>query len=339
MSTLCVAAFTRDGAALALRIARELGGEAWASARYAGNGVLPMEGTVSDWARQRFLPGNELVFVSACGIAVRAVAPLVKSKQSDPAVVCLDDQGQFVISLLSGHLGGANALSREIAKITGGVAAVTTATDVNGVFAVDDWARTQGCAVVHAEQIKAVSGKLLAGEPIAVHSAYPIGGEPPAGVTLTESDTPDVWVDIRPHDDLTVVPRTLTLGVGCRRDTTRDILETRFAAFCDAAGILPQAIGAAATIDLKANEPGLLAFCANHGWKLETYPAAELSAVQGEFTASDFVAETTGVDNVCERAAVLASGGALISRKFAGDGVTFALAERPARLNWGEDNG
>ena len=322
--------FTERGRALAEMLRAALGGEVACTC----DGVK-----LKDWTAALFPSARALVYVGAAGIAVRAVAPHLVSKTSDPAVLAVDEGGQFVIPIASGHLGGANALSREIAKITGGVAAVTTATDVNGVFAVDDWARTQGCAVVHAEQIKAVSGKLLAGEPIAVHSAYPIGGEPPAGVTLTESDMPDVWVDIRPHDDLTVVPRTLTLGVGCRRDTTRDILETRFAAFCDAAGILPQAIGAAATIDLKANEPGLLAFCANHGWKLETYPAAELSAVQGEFTASDFVAETTGVDNVCERAAVLASGGALISRKFAGDGVTFALAERPARLNWGEDNG
>lgn len=322
--------FTERGRALAEQLCAALGGEVSCTR----DGVK-----LKDWTAAHFPSARALVYVGAAGIAVRAVAPYLASKASDPAVITVDEGGEFAIPIASGHLGGANALSREIAKITGGVAAVTTATDVNGVFAVDDWARTQGCAVLHAEQIKAVSGKLLAGEPIAVRSAYPIDGEPPAGVRLTQSDAPDVWVDIRPHEELTVVPRTLTLGVGCRRGTTREALETRFAAFCDAAGILPQAIGAAATIDLKADEPGLLAFCAARGWKLETYPAAELSAVQGKFTASVFVAETTGVDNVCERVAVLSSGGVLLARKFAGDGVTFALAERPARLNWGEHDG
>ena len=322
--------FTERGRALAEKLRAALGGEA----------VCTRDGVrLKDWTAAHFPTARALVYVGAAGIAVRAVAPHLASKASDPAVIAVDESGRFAIPIASGHLGGANALSREIAKITGGVAAVTTATDVNGVFAVDDWARTQGCAVLHAEQIKAVSGKLLAGEPITVRSAYPIDGKPPAGVRLTQSDAPDVWVDIRPHEELTVVPRTLTLGVGCRRGTTREALETRFAAFCDAAGILPQAIAGAATIDLKASEPGLLAFCAARGWKLETYPAAELSAVQGKFTASVFVAETTGVDNVCERAAALSSGGALLARKFAGDGVTFALAERPARLNWGERNG
>ncbi len=322
--------FTERGRALAETLRCALGGEA-ACTR---DGVK-----LKDWTAARFSAARALVYIGAAGIAVRAVAPHLVSKVSDPAVIAVDEGGQFVIPVASGHLGGANALSREIARLTGGVAAVTTATDVSGVFAVDDWARTQGCAVTGAGQIKRVSGKLLAGETITVRSAYAIEGEPPERVALTESDAPDVWVDIRPHEALTVVPRTLTLGVGCRRGITREILETRFAAFCEQTGILPEAIADAASIDWKESEPGLRAFCANHGWSLSTYTAEELSAVRGEFTASDFVERTTGVSNVCERAAVLSANGALLARKFAGDGVTFALAERPARLNWGEGNG
>ena len=322
--------FTERGRALAEKLRAALGGEA-ACTR---DGVR-----LKDWTASHFPTARALVYVGAAGIAVRAVAPHLASKTSDPAVIAVDESGQFAIPLASGHLGGANALAREIARVTGGAAAVTTATDVSGVFAVDEWARTQGCAVANAARIKEVSGKLLAGELITVRSAYPIDGEAPAGVALADTDAPDVWVDIRPYDGLTVVPRTLTLGVGCRRGIARETLEARFTAFCARCGVLPEAVVAAATIDLKADEAGLLAFCANHGWKLQTYTAAELSAVRGTFTASDFVAETTGVDNVCERAAALSSGGALLARKFAGDGVTFALAEQPIRLNWGEDNG
>jgi len=322
--------FTEQGRALAERLRDALGGEV-ACTR---DGV-----TLRDWTATHFPTARSLVYVGAAGIAVRAVAEHLVSKTSDPAVIAVDEVGQFAIPLASGHLGGANELARKIARVTGGAAAVTTATDVRGVFAVDEWARVQGCAVVGTAHIKEVSGKLLAGNTIIIDTAFPITGEPPKGVSLTNADAPDAWVDVRPHDGLTVVPRVLTLGVGCRKGTTRETLEKRFAAFCAAADILSEAIAGAASIDLKADEPGLLSFCAAHGWTLKTCAAAELSAVQGEFTASAFVEATTGVDNVCERAAVCASGGTMLARKFAGDGVTFALAQRETALDWRWHNG
>ncbi|MBO5491733.1 MAG: cobalt-precorrin 5A hydrolase [Pyramidobacter sp.] len=310
MSALCVAAFTHDGAALALRIARELGGEAWASARYAGNGVLPMEGTVSDWARQRFLPGNELVFVSACGIAVRAVAPLVKSKQSDPAVVCLDDQGQFVISLLSGHLGGANQLARRIAAVTGGMPVVTTATDVHGKTAVDEWAKEHGCAIENIGAVKRISSSVLDGERV--------------GVAVTDQLAPAPW-----PVTLWLRPRVLVLGVGCKRGTTMATLKSSLDDFLAGAGVSPLSLCAVASIDLKKDEAGLIGLADSLGVPFITYSAAELAATAGRFTPSERVKSITGVDNVCERAAVRCSGGALVRSKTLYPGVTMALARKP----------
>lgn len=326
--TIAYLSFTERGRGIAETLRAALGGEA----SCARDGV-----SLRDWTAERFGNCRALVYVGAAGIAVRAVAPHLVSKTSDPAVLCVDEGGRFVIPLLSGHLGGANALARECARVLGAAAAVTTATDGRGVFAVDEWARVQGCAVVGAEHIKTVSAKLLAGERIAVRSAFPIDGETPEGVTLTGGE-PDVWVDIRPHAGLVVVPRCLTLGVGCRRGTARETLEQRFAAFCRVNDILPQAIRRAATIDLKKDEAGLLAFCAAHGWTLQTYAAAELNAVAGEFTASAFVNEVTGVDNVCERAAVRA-GGTLLLPKDAGEGVTLALSRSDAYLDWRWNDG
>ena len=310
MSALCVAAFTRDGAALALRIARELGGEAWASARYAGNGVLPMEGTVSDWARQRFLPGNELVFVSACGIAVRAVAPFVKSKQSDPAVVCLDDQGQFVISLLSGHLGGANQLARRIAAVTGGTPGVTTATDVHGKTAVDEWAKEHDCAIENIGAVKRISSSVLDGERV--------------GVAVTDQLAPAPW-----PVTLWLRPRVLVLGVGCKRGTTMDTLKSSLDDFLAGAGVSPLSLCAVASIDLKKDEAGLIGLADSLGVPFITYSAAELAATAGRSTPSERVKSVTGVDNVCERAAVRCSGGALVRSKTLYPGVTMALARKP----------
>ena len=325
-------AFTEKGRALAQKLQAALGGEVSCTR----DGVK-----LRDWTAARFPTARALVYVGAAGIAVRAVAPHLKSKASDPAVVAVDEGGAFAIPLASGHLGGANELAREIAAVCGATPVITTATDVNGVFAVDEWARGQNCVVVDPKRIKAVSGKLLAGEPIVVRSAFPIEGESPEGVELTQDGEADVWVDVRPHDALTLAPRALTLGVGCKRGTTREALEARFQEFCRVHSILPEAIYAAATIDLKENEEGLLMFCAAHGWSLRTFSAEELAAAEGEFSASNFVTEITGVDNVCERAALLAAGadGALLVRKYAGEGITFALAKTPVSLDWRWHNG
>ncbi|MBE6908504.1 MAG: cobalamin biosynthesis protein CbiG [Ruminococcaceae bacterium] len=324
---ICFLSFTERGRGLAQRLCEALGGEASCTR----DGV-----NLRDWTAEHFPRARALVYVGAAGIAVRAVAPHLVSKASDPAVVAVDERGHFAVPLASGHLGGANELARAIARVTGGTAAITTATDAGGVFAVDEWARVQDCAVVGVERIKTVSAALLAGERVIVRSAFPISSEPPEGVELTGDGEPDVWVDILAHAGLVVAPRALILGVGCRRGTTSETLEERFAAFCKEQNVLGEAICGAATIDLKKNEEGLLAFCEAHGWPLQAFSAEILAEMEGAFSASDFVAATTGVDNVCERAALCAAGcgGELTARKFAGGGVTFALAKKPVRLDW-----
>ena len=124
------------------------------------------------------------------------------------------------------------------------------------------------------------------------------------------------------------------LGIGCRRGTSTAQLEAAFAQFCAAHGLAAACITAAASIDLKAHEPGLLEFCRAHGWPVQFYSAAQLQNAPGQFTSSAFVRSVTGVDNVCERAAVLAAGGTIILPKQAGGGVTFALALRPFAPDW-----
>lgn len=318
-------AFTERGRALAERISAAMGGEVSCTR----DGIR-----LREWTQLWFTRARALVFVGAAGIAVRAVAPHLRSKAVDPAVICVDEAGSFVIPLLSGHLGGANELACEIAAALDATAAVTTATDVRNVFAVDEWARVQGCAVDDPKKIRAVSSKLLAGEEVTIRSAFPIEGEPPEGVEFVRSGEADVWVDVRPHGGLTLSPQVLVLGVGCKRTTPCEVIERRFSEFCRVRGILTGAVCAAATIDRKLDEPGLLEFCEKHRWTLTGYTAEELEAVKGTFTPSEFVTEITGVDNVCERSAVKASGGRLMVKKYAGEGVTLALARRETRLDW-----
>lgn len=320
--------FTERGAALAERLRAALGGTASCTRQTE-------DFSLAKWAEEAFNAYDALVFVGAVGIAVRAVAPHLKSKAKDPAVVAVDECGRFAVPVVSGHLGGANDLARAISKICGAVPVITTATDVSGLFAVDEWAKRQNCAVTDPHGIKAVSARILAGRTVRVRSEWPIEGQCPEGVSLTDGPDWDVRVDVHRHDGgLCLAPKALALGVGCRRGTSREALETAFRELCEEQNLWPEAVCAAATIDLKAEEAGLLDFCAAHGWPLETYSAEELRRAEGTFTASAFVERTTGVDNVCERGAVLAAGGPLLTGKHAGNGVTMALAWRPFRLDW-----
>lgn len=322
MSIACLA-FTEKGMKLARLLASELG----ATAERSGHPL-----TLRAWTEKHFHSDRALIYVGAVGIAVRAVAPFVQSKTTDPAVVVVDECAQFAVPLLSGHLGGANDLARKVAKICGAQPVITTATDSNGIFAVDEWARCQQCAVLHAPRIRNVSGALLAGQSVRIKSEMPIEGTPPQNVHLVEEGPYDVYVGLAPQPEsvLWLVPQIVVLGIGCRKATPCRTLENAFTAF----GITPQAVCAVASIDLKAQEGGLLEFCRNHDWMLQTYSAAELALVEGTFTPSVFVEKTTGVDNVCERAAVLCSGGILVKPKTAGDGITLAAAVKPYRMDW-----
>lgn len=321
-------AFTEKGLALAQKLAEALPG----SVTRCGYGGV----SLAAWTAQEFSRQDALIFVGAVGIAVRAIAPHCHSKATDPAVVVVDECGRFAIPLLSGHLGGANDLARDISAVCGAVPVITTATDANGIFAVDEWAKHQNCMVLEPERIKRVSGKLLAGNCTAYWSDFPIEGTAPFGVIPAQTpDASDFALTLSPSGDaLHLVPRIGVLGVGCKRGTSAQQLETAFASFCETHRLAPQCIVSAASIDLKQSEEGLLDFCKNHRWNIQFFSAKQLQTAPGPFTASPFVQSITGVDNVCERAAVLASGGSIRIPKQAGGGVTFALALRPFAPNW-----
>ncbi len=264
----------------------------------------------------------------------RAIAPYVKSKASDPAVVVVDEAGKYAIPILSGHLGGANALARRIAACIGGQAILTTATDLNQVFAVDLWAKAQGCAVPEPERIKCVSARRLAGEPVEFESDFPLPEPYPAGLTPGSGAGFTVSIDRKDDERLHLVPRIVTLGVGCKKATTQEAIEAAYRTLLDRSTLHPSSILQVCTIDRKGEELGLLAFCAAHGWPLRTFSAGDLSAVRGTFSGSAFVEKTVGVDNVCERAAVLGSGGTLLIPKQASGGVTIAAAAAPFHPDW-----
>ena len=194
---LAVFAFSRRGLDTARRAAAALEWEEcrlYAPARLAGEGFEAVTGPLADFAGPVFRWADGMVFVSSCGIAVRAVAPHLRDKTCDPAVLAADETGRFVVPLLSGHIGGANRLARQLAASLGAVAAVTTATDVNGKFSVDAWAAEQGLYIDDMKAARAVSAAILEG-PVPLASDFPLAGALPSGVVPGEAPSSSglVW--------------------------------------------------------------------------------------------------------------------------------------------------
>jgi len=231
-------------------------------------------------------------------------------------------------------------MAQDIAKMLDAIPVITTATDCNGVFAVDTWASENKISIINPERIKWVSARLLAGEKIKVKSHFPIEGELPDGISVG-NDEYDVLLTIKTrgrNDALRLVPPILTLGVGCRKGISAEDLDLAFELLLKKKSCYKEAVCRVCSIDLKSNEKGLLNFCKVHGLLLQTFSAAQLNAVKGCFTSSEFVLKTTGVDNVCERSAVLGSGGELLVMKHAGNGITMALAISPYKVKFLEES-
>ena len=273
-----------------------------------------------------------LIFVGSTGIAVRAIAPHVRDKRFDPAVVAVDELGRFVIPLLSGHIGGANALAAKLARALGATAVITTATDIHHRFSVDAWAAAHGMVLSDMDLAKAVSATVLEGQ-VPISADRPLPAPLPAG--LIAGETGDLGIRVSCRDErpyrrtLLLIPKVLTLGIGCRRGISKEALWEAVTAVLGEAGLRMEALREAASIDLKKDEAGLLEFCREAGIPIRFASAEELLRVPGDFTPSAFVRQVTGVDNVCERAA-LWRGGRLLVKKTARAGVTVAVAEQ----NW-----
>jgi len=331
MQAIGIIAFTKAGCALAKKLAEGLGMDSASvcgPARYADELGIDAYESLDAWTEAHFATDDALIFVGASGIAVRAIAPHVRDKFTDPAVVSVDEAGRFVVPLLSGHVGGANELARDVAVITGGQAAVSTATDVNGLFAVDEWAARHGFAILERSIAKEISAALLDGRPVGFKSDFELDDKP-SGIT---EDAADIGFVVSLDDSampfprtLHLVPRIATVGVGCRKGTDPSALEQAVTDALAEAEMSAKAVTTIASIDVKKDEQAILELAAKMRWSPVFYTADELAAVPGEFSSSDFVKRTVGVDNVCERAAC-ASGGELVLGKRSGDGITVALA-------------
>ena len=312
-----------------------------------GADAIYVQSSLSSWAGEQMAAHHALVFIGACGIAVRAIALWITDKLHDSPVLVMDEQGQYVIPLLSGHVGGANELAARLAGELGAIPVITTATDLHGSFAVDLFAKRNDLWIRNREGIARVSAKVLAGEEItmSVETGHLAADEAiPAGIRLC-AYPPEEKVDVLIADGmeetlqreavrLLLQPKKYILGVGCKKGTDSVKLETFLRKILEEKGIAIEQIAALASIDVKKEERCLLEFSEKYRIPFQTYSAQELQAVPGTFHGSDFVKAQVGVDNVCERAAMKAAGtgGQICLGKQAQDGMTVAVAEKVWRV-------
>ena len=329
--------FTDAGAGLAIRLCEALElplNSVHSTAKLAEQYGFTAHNSVFADMQTLFYGNDALVFIGACSIAVRAIAPYLRDKTTDPAVLVIDQRGSYVIPVLSGHIGGANALAERIAAELDAAAVITTATDTEGRFSCDAWAAANDCAIVSMESAKAVSSAILT-QDIPVSSEYALPDELPNGLTVGNEGAIGIYIGTQisePYErTLRLVPRVLNVGVGCRRGTPQDVICSAIRTVFEKEGFDLRAVKRIASVDIKSDEEGLLACAEALGAELVFYTADELNEAQGEFSDSAFVRETVGTGCVCERAAVLA-GGDLIVKKTVVGGVTVAVAKEKRRL-------
>jgi cobalt-precorrin 5A hydrolase len=321
-----------------------------------GPGALKKDGLFKT-VKRCFNACDGLLFISAAGIAVRAIAPLLKGKHLDPPVVVMDEGGRFVVSLVSGHLGGANSLAEEIAALIKATPVVTTATDVAGLPCVEDLAKEFSLAIEEIKRIKAVNSAILAGGPVVVVDGNrkrlkSIRGflgpnnkakkgffvfrnilKPHPGakayVVISNELTPRVS---KRYADKTMLlrPKEFVAGVGCRKGVGALSIGQAVKEAFIGAGLSPLSLCGLATIDIKRNEPGITRFADKAGVGVEYFTARELNTVRPPSGPSAAAKKATGAVGVSEPAALLSTGAKrLWVRKIKKKNVTVALARAP----------
>lgn len=338
MNDPVIVALTPNGLALARRLVAALGQGEAVSAKGSARQVL----------QDCFQAGRPLICVMALGIVVRILGPLATDKLTDSAVVVVDEAGRFAISVLGGHAAGANALAERVAKAIGAEPVITTASDVLGLPAVDLIGQDWGWKIEGKEDLTTLAAAVVKGERVGVWQDAgrrdwwkPFGEWPSTFEELdglphaTDWTMPVLAISDRAFpvaaETRMVIyrPPTLVLGVGCRRGVPAAEIDAMFQQVCRTEGFSPLSLGVVATANLKADEPGLQKFAAQHGVPLRSFSLEELARVAPLPTPSETVRSKIGILGVAEPAAMLAAGTAtLLVPKQCGRRVTMALARR-----------
>lgn len=261
------------------------------------------------------------IFIMATGIVIRKIASLIKSKDVDPAVVVIDEGMNFVISLLSGHIGGANDLTQNLHEIFGLVPIITTSSDVTGKIAVDTLSQKLKCNLKSLEAAKKVTSLIVDGKNVELSLPKNICNENPEGVMVISN-----------KENLEIVhlyPKNLVIGIGSRRGIEKEKVYEFLIETLEKHNLSLKSIKHFATVDLKADEKGIVETARELGKELKIVSREEILTVEDMFHGSEFVKKEIGVKAVSEPCAYLTSSkdGKFIEIKAKKDGMTISIYE------------
>ena len=310
--------FSNRGALLSKRIEEILDYKIdnYAFYKYASNNNLKSFDNIKELIKNNFNNYDYLIFVGALGIAVREISPYIKNKYVDPGVIVIDELGKFTIPILSGHIGLSNLFARALSKKLNNILVVTTATDLNNRFKVDEFAVINDLYIENPGLLKEISSTILNQDlPCIIDFKHDeianglyIDNKGELGIMISYHHNPVF------NRTLKLIPKSLIIGIGCKKDTPVDKIREALNKVLNDNDLSIHAVKEIASIDLKKEEKGLIELSKELNVEFITYSKDELNKLDGIFSSSDFVLKTTGVDCVCERAAKIKSDRLLIKK-------------------------
>lgn len=344
-SIICVASFSKNGKLKEEELKKIFPEIIWISNSSFSN--------LEDFIKNAFLKKLPILFISSCGIAVRKISPFVKDKFLDSPVLVMDEKSKFIIPILSCHLGGANKIAKKLSQKLLSVPVITTATDIQEKFSIDLFAKNNALKILNRNGIKKISSKILNNEIVNIwineKINYSKKDVPKCFKIISfnelsdfENLKTDVIIDFtleKQNCILQLCPKLYCVGIGCKKNKSFEELYDFLKITFDKNNLQLEDIKSISSIDLKQNELGLLILSQFLNVPFYVFSSEELNNVKGNFAESDFVKKTTGVSNVCERAAKLSSGkdGKIILKKTSFNGITLALAKQESiNLTWSD---
>ncbi len=332
---------TSKGAKLGYRIKQLIGADLFVHEKIKTEFSCLRFKRLSSLISEVFHAYREHIFITAIGIAVRSISPYLRSKESDPAVVVIDQNGRFCISVLSGHLGGANELCKRVANLIKATPVITTATDTEGISSVELVAKKKGMDIENLSALKEVSLAMIEKEPIQLFdpdNIFPLDYPDVVEVsdeTEWRKDIPGIWVSWKKtealNNKLIVVPKSLILGIGCNRGTKKEEIRDAVYSVFNSFNLNIKAVSLISTIDKKRDEKGILEFADEINVAVKFFSPEKLNCISVP-NPSKSAEKHVRTKSVCEASAIVAAEiGEIIVPKQKFKNVTIAVALKKAR--------
>ena len=315
---------TRGAGRVALKLGEKIAADVYTLAKFGIENSIQIE-NFTDEIQSKFNSYDAHIFIMATGIVVRKIAPLIKTKDVDPAVLVVDEKERFVISLLSGHLGGANELTEELAQKFSLLPIVTTSSDITGKIAIDTLSQKMQCQMENLEKAKNITSLIVDNKNVDILL--------PKNVRVGENGGNSSGVVIASNREnievMRLYPQNLIIGVGCRRGTSKENILVAIDKVMKKHNLSYKSIKKIATVDVKADEIGLIEAAKSLDKELVIVDRKEIAPIEHMFKGSEFVKKQIGVTCVSEPCAYIASNkdGVFLEMKFIDNGITISIYE------------